>query len=144
MEDIDTIGFSRILNQKCPHEPTQKQQLALEMLARFALEQKTNKVFLLTGLAGTGTTTLVAALVGSLGRIRRSDVLLAPTGRAAKVMSVYSSKQAFTIHKKIYYPKKQSGGGVEFVSAPNKHRNALFIVDEASMIPDSPTDSKLF
>ncbi len=144
MEDTDTNGFLKILNQKFPHEPTPKQQQALDMLARFVLEGKSDRVFLLKGFAGTGKTTLVAALVGSLGRIRRSAVLLAPTGRAAKVMSVYSSKQAFTIHKKIYYPKKQSGGGVEFVPAPNKHRNALFIVDEASMIPDTPTDSKLF
>jgi exodeoxyribonuclease-5 len=71
-------------------------------------------------------------------------VLMAPTGRAAKVMSNYSKTQAFTIHKKIYFPKKQSGGGVQFVLAPNKHRNTIFIVDEASMIPDTPADSKLF
>jgi len=70
--------------------------------------------------------------------------MLAPTGRAAKVMSTYSGTQAFTIHKKIYFPKKQSGGGVQFVLAPNKHRDTLFIVDEASMIPDAPSDSKLF
>ncbi len=69
---------------------------------------------------------------------------MAPTGRAAKVMSVYSGNKAFTIHKKIYFPKKQSGGGIQFVLAPNKHRNTVFIVDEASMIPDTPADSKLF
>ena len=69
---------------------------------------------------------------------------MAPTGRAAKVMSNYSGTQAFTIHRKIYFPKKQSGGGIQFVLAPNKHRNTIFIVDEASMIPDSPADSKLF
>jgi exodeoxyribonuclease-5 len=71
-------------------------------------------------------------------------VLMAPTGRAAKVMSNYSQTQAFTIHRKIYFPKKQSGGGVQFVLSPNKHRNTIFIVDEASMIPDTPADSKLF
>lgn len=65
-------------------------------------------------------------------------------GRAAKVMGNYSKSQAFTIHRKIYFPKKQGAGGVQFVLAPNKHRNTLFIVDEASMIPDTPTDSKLF
>jgi exodeoxyribonuclease-5 len=59
-------------------------------------------------------------------------------------MSVYSGNKAFTIHKKIYFPKKQSGGGIQFVLAPNKHRNTIFIVDEASMIPDTPADSKLF
>ncbi|HKL90142.1 MAG TPA: ATP-dependent RecD-like DNA helicase, partial [Allomuricauda sp.] len=57
---------------------------------------------------------------------------------------VYSGNKAFTIHKKIYFPKKQSGGGIQFVLAPNKHRNTVFIVDEASMIPDAPADSKLF
>jgi len=69
---------------------------------------------------------------------------MAPTGRAAKVISNYSKKEAFTIHKKIYFPKKEKGGGVKFVLQPNKHKNTLFIVDEASMIPDTPGDSKLF
>lgn len=71
-------------------------------------------------------------------------VLMAPTGRAAKVMAGYSGTQAFTIHKKIYYPRKQKGGNIQFVLSPNKHRNTVFIVDEASMIPDAPSDSKLF
>lgn len=71
-------------------------------------------------------------------------VLMAPTGRAAKVMSNYSNTQSYTIHRKIYFPKKQSGGGVQFVLSPNKHRNTIFIVDEASMIPDTAADSKLF
>jgi len=69
---------------------------------------------------------------------------MAPTGRAAKVISNYSKKEAFTIHKKIYFPKKQKSGGIKFVMQPNKHRNTIFIVDEASMIPDVPSDSKLF
>ncbi len=59
-------------------------------------------------------------------------------------MSSYSKTQAFTIHRKIYFPKKERGGGIRFVLAPNKHRNTVFIVDEASMIPDAPSDSKLF
>jgi len=70
--------------------------------------------------------------------------LLAPTGRAAKVISNYSNKEAFTIHKKIYFPKKSSGGGVQFTLQPNKHKNTLFIVDEASMISDDGGNSKLF
>ena len=69
---------------------------------------------------------------------------MAPTGRAAKVMTSYSDKTAFTIHKKIYYPKKQKSGALQFVLAPNKHRDTIFVVDEASMIPDAPADSKLF
>jgi exodeoxyribonuclease-5 len=82
--------------------------------------------------------------VNSLWKVQKKAVLMAPTGRAAKVMSNYSNTQAFTIHRKIYFPKKQSGGGVQFVLAPNKHRDTLFIVDEASMIPDTAADSKLF
>ena len=144
MDDFTAAGFLRILNEKFPHLPTEKQGMALEKMARFVLDGKDGEVFLLKGFAGTGKTTLVATLVSSLWKVKMSAVLMAPTGRAAKVMSVYSGNQAFTIHKKIYFPKKQSGGGVQFVLAPNKHRNTVFIVDEASMIPDTPSDSKLF
>lgn len=144
MKDINAPEFLRILTEKFPHEPTLKQDLALEKLSRFVLEARKDTVFLLKGFAGTGKTTLVATLVSSLWKVKMGSVLMAPTGRAAKVMSVYSGNQAFTIHKKIYFPKKQSGGGIQFVLAPNKHRNTLFIVDEASMIPDTPADSKLF
>ena len=70
--------------------------------------------------------------------------MLAPTGRAAKVISVYSKKPAFTIHKKIYFPKKQQNGGVSFVLQTNKHKNTIFIVDEASMIPDDNQQQQSF
>jgi exodeoxyribonuclease-5 len=79
-----------------------------------------------------------------LFKINKKSVLLAPTGRAAKVISVYSKKQAFTIHKKIYFPKKMPNGSVDFVLKNNKHTNTIFIVDEASMIPDRPQNGKLF
>lgn len=144
MNDFTAPGFLKILRDKFPHTPTDKQGLAMEKLARFVLEGKKEEVFLLKGFAGTGKTTLVATLVSSLWKVKMSSVLMAPTGRAAKVMSVYSGDKAFTIHKKIYFPKKQSGGNIQFVLAPNKHRNTVFIVDEASMIPDTPADSKLF
>ncbi|WP_108245034.1 ATP-dependent DNA helicase [Muricauda brasiliensis] len=144
MKDFNAPGFLKILTEKFPHTPTLKQGEALNRLANFALEGKKDDVFLLKGFAGTGKTTLVATLVSSLWKVKMSSVLMAPTGRAAKVMSVYSGNKAFTIHKKIYFPKKQSGGGIQFVLAPNKHRNTVFIVDEASMIPDTPADSKLF
>ncbi|NDV15818.1 AAA family ATPase [Muricauda sp. TY007] len=144
MKDFDAPTFLKILTEKFPHAPTQKQGLALNKLANFVLDGQKDKVFLLKGFAGTGKTTLVATLVSSLWKVKMSSVLMAPTGRAAKVMSVYSGNKAFTIHKKIYFPKKQSGGGIQFVLAPNKHRNTVFIVDEASMIPDTPADSKLF
>ncbi|MBR9855008.1 MAG: AAA family ATPase [Algicola sp.] len=144
MNDFTTPVFLKILNEKFPHEPTLKQGLALKKLADFVLDGKRDELFLLKGFAGTGKTTLIATLVSSLWKVKMSAVLMAPTGRAAKVMSVYSGNKAFTIHKKIYFPKKQTGGNIQFVLSPNKHRNTVFIVDEASMIPDSPADSKLF
>ena len=144
MEDPSASGFLKILTEKFPHVPTAKQHLALKQLSQFTMEGRRDQMFLLKGFAGTGKTTIVGTIVSNLWRVKKSAVLMAPTGRAAKVMSVYSGNKAFTIHKKIYFPKKQSGGNIQFVLAPNKHKNTLFIVDEASMIPDTPADSKLF
>ena len=144
MEDPSASGFLKILTEKFPHVPTAKQHLALKQLSQFTMEGRRDQMYLLKGFAGTGKTTIVGTIVSNLWRVKKSAVLMAPTGRAAKVMSVYSGNKAFTIHKKIYFPKKQSGGNIQFVLAPNKHKNTLFIVDEASMIPDTPADSKLF
>ncbi len=137
-------SFFALLKSKFPHEPTLKQIVALQKLSSYVLSKEKNEVFLLRGFAGTGKTTLIGTMVNSLWQTAMKAVLMAPTGRAAKVMSNYSKTKAFTIHRKIYFPKKQSGGGVQFVMAPNKHRNTIFVVDEASMIPDTPADSKLF
>lgn len=144
MNSLTDSSFYTILKDKFPHVPTDTQSVALQKLSSFILSDKKDTVFLLKGFAGTGKTTLVGTLVNSLWKTTMKSVLMAPTGRAAKVMSNYSNTQAFTIHRKIYFPKKKSGGGVQFVLAPNKHRNTIFIVDEASMIPDTPADSKLF
>lgn len=144
MKSITPASFYSLLETKFPHTPTATQSVALQKLAAFILSTEKNEVFLLKGYAGTGKTTLVGTLVNSLWKAQKKAVLMAPTGRAAKVMSNYSQTQAFTIHRKIYFPKKQGGGGVQFVLAPNKHRDTLFIVDEASMIPDVAADSKLF
>lgn len=144
MKQLTPSSYYKELTTKFPHKPTLKQQIALEKLATFILSKEKDEVFLLKGFAGTGKTTLIGTVVNSLWKSRMKSVLMAPTGRAAKVMSNYSKTQAFTIHRKIYFPKKQGGGGVQFVLAPNKHRDTLFIVDEASMIPDRAADSKLF
>ncbi|WP_027075424.1 ATP-dependent DNA helicase [Maribacter antarcticus] len=144
MKALTPSTYYKELITKFPHEPTLKQQIALEKLAFFVLSKEKDEVFLLKGFAGTGKTTLIGTVVNSLWKSRMKSVLMAPTGRAAKVMSNYSKTQAFTIHRKIYFPKKQGGGSIQFVLAPNKHRDTLFIVDEASMIPDRATDSKLF
>lgn len=143
MTSITDATFFKLLTDKFPHDPTAKQSVALQKLASFVLSTEKDSVFMLKGFAGTGKTTIVGTIVTNLWKTTMKAVLMAPTGRAAKVMSNYSATQAFTIHRKIYFPKKQSGGGVQFVLSPNKHRNTIFIVDEASMIPDTPTDSKL-
>lgn len=144
MKPISSASFYNTLKDKFPHDPTIKQSQALEQLSEFILSKEKEQIFLLNGFAGTGKTTIVGTIVSNLWHTIMKTVLMAPTGRAAKVMSNYSKTQSFTIHRKIYFPKKQSGGGIQFVLSPNKHRNTIFIVDEASMIPDTPADSKLF
>ncbi|WP_343486712.1 AAA family ATPase [Allomuricauda sp. d1] len=144
MNDINPAGFFKTMVENFRFQPTAVQEVALEKLSHFVFSKNREEVFLLKGFAGTGKTTLMAGLIKNLWKAKMKSVLLAPTGRAAKVMSSYSGTQAFTIHKKIYFPKKQKAGNIQFVLSPNKHRNTVFIVDEASMIPDAPSDSKLF
>ncbi|MFD2528082.1 MULTISPECIES: ATP-dependent DNA helicase [Polaribacter] len=136
--------FNKELLKKFPHQPTIKQKELLNLLSSFIFNKDKNALFLLKGYAGTGKTTTIGTFVNSLWTAGKKAVLLAPTGRAAKVISLYSKKPAFTIHKKIYFPKKQSNGSVAFVLQPNKHKHTIFIVDEASMIPDSRQNQKLF
>ncbi len=136
--------FYKLIRSKFPFQPTEKQDIVLLQLSEFIFNNNPNALYLLKGFAGTGKTSIIGTIVSNLWQAKVSAVLLAPTGRAAKVISNYSKKEAFTIHKKIYFPKKEKGGGVKFVMQPNKHRNTIFIVDEASMIPDIPADSKLF
>ncbi|WP_417557586.1 ATP-dependent DNA helicase [Mesoflavibacter zeaxanthinifaciens] len=136
--------FYSLIKQQFPFKPTAKQDILLLQLSEFIFKDTTDSVFLLKGYAGTGKTTIIGTIVTNLWKAKKSAVLMAPTGRAAKVISNYSKKEAFTIHKKIYFPKKNKGGGVNFVLQPNKHKNTIFIVDEASMIPDTPNDSKLY
>jgi exodeoxyribonuclease-5 len=136
--------FFRLLKESLGHIPTPKQAVALEKLTVFITGEKKKRLFLLKGYAGTGKTTIIGALVKNLPRVKKTAVLAAPTGRAAKVITNYSGLPAQTIHRKIYYPKKNRGGNIQFVLQKNKHRNTVFIVDEASMIPDLPSNSKLF
>ena len=136
--------FYSLIKQQFPFQPTTKQNIVLHQLSEFILNDTPNALYVLKGYAGTGKTTIVGTIVNNLWNVKKSAVLMAPTGRAAKVIANYSGKEAFTIHKKIYFPKKEKGGGVSFVLQPNKHKNTIFIVDEASMIPDTPSDSKSF
>lgn len=116
-----------------PFAPTVQQEKTIEKLAEFLLSPSEREVFMLCGYAGTGKTTLISALVRTLVQLECRVVLLAPTGRAAKVFSNYSGRSAHTIHKCIYRQKSIVNNAV-FTLADNRWRNTLFIVDEASMI----------
>ena len=116
-----------------PFAPTPQQEFSIEKIADFIFSEKERKIFVLCGYAGTGKTTLVAALVKTMEQLERKTVLLAPTGRAAKVFSNYSGKSAYTIHKWIYRQKSIIDGSL-FTLMDNRLRNTLFLVDEASMI----------
>jgi ATP-dependent exoDNAse (exonuclease V) alpha subunit len=135
--------FYRLLSAQFPFNPTVKQDLFFKEVSTYILNADADTLFVLKGYAGTGKTTVVSTLVNQLAAIGKKYVLLAPTGRAAKVIAAYSGRQAYTIHKKIYYPKKISGGGVGFTLAPNKHKDTVFFIDEASMISDAAAESTL-
>ena len=136
--------FYKLLKNDFPFTVTTQQDVALQKLSNFILSEKPDQLFLLKGYAGTGKTSIIGTIVKNLWKVKISPVLAAPTGRAAKVMSNYSGYQAQTIHRKIYYPKKTGGTQVQFVLQKNKHKNTIFIIDEASMISDYGGDAKLF
>ncbi len=140
---MNSSFFYSLLKRQFPFTPTNKQDLFFQLIAEFCTNNDDNEIFVLKGYAGTGKTTVISTIVNNLIEINKKYVLLAPTGRAAKVISNYSQKPAFTIHKKIYFPKKVAGG-VSFTMQQNKHKNTIFIVDEASMISDTNTDSNAF
>ena len=117
-----------------PHHPTAMQVAACEEMVRFLYDPDPTAAFLLTGYAGTGKTSLVSALVRSAPSLHIKTLLLAPTGRAAKVLASYSGQPAFTIHRKIYQTVTDGSGAMHMARAFNKHSYTLFIVDEASMI----------
>lgn len=121
---LDSFGFV----------PTEGQAVVLRHLSAFLLSKKTHPAYILRGYAGTGKTTLVTTLVNTLPFIGMGYVLMAPTGRAAKVLASYTKRPASTLHRKIYQAKALPDGSVRMVMAENQHKNTLFIVDEASMI----------
>jgi ATP-dependent exoDNAse (exonuclease V) alpha subunit len=136
--------FYSVLKRQFPFQPTVKQDIFFQQIADFLTNKSDEEIFVLKGYAGTGKTTVISTIVNSLNDINMKSVLLAPTGRAAKVIASYSNKPAFTIHKRIYFPKKGKSGGVSFTTQANKFKNTIFIVDEASMISDVAADSKLY
>ena len=136
--------FYNLLRENFLFQPTLKQDVFLQKIANYLINSTSEDIFVLKGYAGTGKTTIISNVINSIHNIEMKCVLLAPTGRAAKVISNYSGKPAFTIHKRIYYPKKNKFGGVSFTLQQNKFKNTLFIVDESSMISDTTQDSKLY
>ncbi|MEO3405532.1 AAA family ATPase [Mucilaginibacter sp. CAU 1740] len=119
-----------------PHQPTQQQEELFGRLHQFLQSNDGDECFIMKGYAGTGKTTIVGALVKALRNYNYKAVLLAPTGRAAKVITNYSGRKAFTIHKRIYRAKSALTMDQGFALADNLASDTLFIVDEASMISD--------
>ena len=125
-------------------QPTKEQDFVIKMLATFLLSPKRDLLFLLRGYAGTGKTSLVGALVKTLDMLKQNTILLAPTGRAAKVLSSYANHPAFTIHKKIYRQKSFADESASFSICDNLNKHTLFLVDEASMISNEGLSGSMF
>ncbi len=120
------------IRAEIPFEPNAEKDGLFTALGAFIISRDPRKAFILRGYAGTGKTSVMSAVIRALKKLNQPCILLAPTGRAAKVLSRYSGEQAYTIHKQIY---RQNQLGVEaFSLSDNLHRNTLFIVDEASML----------
>jgi len=126
------------------YQPTNDQSVLINGISEFILSNTAKPALLIKGYAGTGKTTIVSALVNALQTLKIKSVLLAPTGRAAKVLSAYSNNKAYTIHKKIYRQKSSKDGFGKFSLDVNLHSNTYFIVDEASMISDSSPEGSVF
>ena len=144
---VTGIRETILFNQLCKNlgnTPTEDQAVTLRKLTDYICDTNDDTIFLLTGYAGTGKTSVISALVKVLDSLRLKSVLLAPTGRAAKVLASFAGKKAFTIHKKIYRQKSIKDGVGSFKLDRNLSHNTYFIVDEASMISNSSNDSSIF
>ncbi|MBC7126190.1 MAG: AAA family ATPase, partial [Bacteroidales bacterium] len=133
-EIVERLGFA----------PTVGQLEAINTLSEFTVQPTGNDCMLLTGYAGTGKTSLIAAYVKALDKFGINYQLLAPTGRAAKVLAEYSGCNAYTIHKIIYRQQSNTDGFGRFTLNFNKSKNTIFIVDEASMISNQSFDDSAF
>lgn len=132
------------IKSELPYSPNQGQELLIGKLANFITERKSNSLFLLKGYAGTGKTSLIGSLVKCVHSLQMPLVLMAPTGRAAKVFSSYANFPAYTIHKTIYRQSRANDESSNFGIMPNLHRSTLFIVDEASLINTANFESSVF
>jgi len=139
----DTIIYNNLC-KNLGNTPTDDQSSALKKIAGYICDNNNDIIFLMTGYAGTGKTSVISSIVKTLDLLRMRSVLLAPTGRAAKVLASYAGRPAFTIHKKIYRQKSSRDGLGSFSLDRNLHKDTFFIVDEASMVSNSSGDSSLF
>ncbi|EJX06808.1 exonuclease V subunit alpha [gut metagenome] len=136
--------LERQIKENFPYQPTLEQDFAVKSLSDYLLSMKADEVFVLRGYAGTGKTSLVGALVKTMDQLKQKTVLLAPTGRAAKVFSGYAGHPAYTIHKRIYRQQSFSNELSNFSLNDNLATHTLFIVDEASMIANDGLSGSLF
>ena len=132
------------IKENFSYQPTFEQEIAVKSLSEFLLSTANDTVFVLRGYAGTGKTSLVGALVKAMDKLQQKSVLLAPTGRAAKVFSAYAGHPAFTIHKKIYRQQSFSNEVSNFSINDNLTTHTLYIVDEASMISNEGLSGSMF
>ena len=136
----DSNSFSEDLKKQFAiqfsHQPNTEQAVAINELINFTVQSEKNTCFILKGYAGTGKTSLLGAYIQSLAVLKKKTVLMAPTGRAAKVLALKSKKLATTIHKRIYFSGADASGSFRLNLAPNKSKDTVFIIDEASMIGD--------
>jgi exodeoxyribonuclease-5 len=134
------LSFRSNILSVFPFEPTAGQAELADRLGAFLTDPDPRSVFVLKGYAGTGKTSFVSAMIRMLPAAGRKSVLLAPTGRAAKVLAGYAGQHAWTIHKRIYFQRMGRDGSISLVLQKNLYKNTLFIVDEASMIAGSAQD----
>jgi exodeoxyribonuclease-5 len=136
--------FEKSIIEKLEEEPTNGQKLLIKQVSGFILNSPDDEVFVVTGYAGTGKTTVIAAIINVLGDYKTKTVLLAPTGRASKVLANFSGKPAYTIHKKIYKQKSSKDGFGKFVLGKNLTSGIIFFIDEASMISGTQNELSVF
>ena len=138
------MSLQKNIHKEFPYPPTADQKKAISRFSTFIDQSSYSTIFLLKGYAGTGKTTLIASWLKPLQKQGYKVVLMAPTGRAAKVMSTYAKTKAYTIHKRIYFAQQNKNGRIQFNLQKNKFKKSVFIVDEASMIGDEQSSSQLF
>ncbi len=141
---MHSTHISTQIYAKIPFDATINQKKIIESLSSFMADEDYSKIFILNGYAGTGKTTLISAFVAAMKDLGIKCVLLAPTGRAAKVLAHYSSQTAYTIHKKIYRERTTADYESKFSLDINRDRNTVYIVDEASMLSSGDTAGSPF